>query len=425
MEFKKKVLKNGLRVILVPQKNDFTATVLVLAGTGSKYEKKEINGISHFLEHLLFKGTKKRPNALSIAEPLDRVGGHYNAFTGEEYTGYYAKVDKSKIELAIDVISDIYLNSKLSKKEIEKERNVIIEEINMYYDHPTYHIQNLWTELLYGDQPAGRDIAGTKETLYGIGRKELLRYFKSQYVTENTIVCISGCFEEKKILNKIEKYFKELKKGSSFDKEKVIEEQTSPQCVINYRKTDQTHFSLGVRGYSLFHKDRYSKEIISVILGGMMSSRLFREIREKSGLAYYVKTETSSDTDTGFLTTRAGVKNEKIEKAIEIVLREYKKMRKVISQEEISKAKEHIKGKMAISLESSNSKASFFGMQELLLKKILTPEEIYANIDKVSKKDIQRVARDIFRPENINLALIGPFKDKEMFLKMLWKKKDF
>ncbi len=418
----KHTLKNGLRVVLLPEKNTFAVTVLALCKTGSKNESKDISGISHFLEHLLFKGTKKRPSQMAIAEPLDRVGGSYNAFTGEEYTGYYAKVDAKHFELALDIISDIYLNSKLDSKEINRERNVIIEEINMYYDHPIYYVQNLWMKALYGDQPAGWDIAGTKESLQGIKRKTLEEYLKSQYVSSNTVICIAGNFNEKKAKAQVAKYFSTIRNTPFKEKAPVKEEQTSPQCLVHYRKTDQTHFCLGVRGYDLFDEKRYAKQIIGVLLGGMMSSRLFMEVREKLGLAYYIKTEASFDTDTGFLVTRAGVKNEKAEKAVSVVLKEYKKTK--FSLEEISKGKAHLKGKMALALESSDNKASFFGLQELLKGETLTLSQIYDKIDEVSPEDINRVAEEIFRPERLNLALIGPFKDNKKFLKLLWKKKN-
>lgn len=421
MNLKKTSLENGLKIITVPQKNTLAATVLVLVGTGSKYEKKKTNGISHLLEHLLFKGTKKRPNQISIAEPLDRVGGMYNAFTGEEYTGYYAKVDSRHLDLALDVISDIYLNSKIDPKEIKKEKSVIYEEINMYYDHPSYYVQNLWTKLLYGDQPAGWDIAGTKEGLSKISRKEIISYMKSQYVSSNTIVCISGNIPEaKKIESKVKKHFSKISEEKFFEKPKVIEKQTNPQCLINERKTDQTHFCLGVRGYSLSHKNRYSQDILATILGGMMSSRLFIEVREKLGLAYYVRTESYADTDTGYLMTKAGVRNDKIEKSISVILREYKKIsQREVPSRELKKSKDHIKGKMALMLEASDSQASFYGLQELLQKEILTPKQICDRIDKVTKRDLLLTAREIFKPSKLNLALLGPFKNNKKFLNLL------
>jgi len=417
--FKKTTLENGLRIITVPQKSTKAVTVLVLVATGSKYEKKEINGISHFLEHMFFKGTKKRPTPITIAEPLDRVGGIYNAFTGEECTGYFAKVDVKHFDLALDIISDIYLNSKLDSKEIKKEKGVIVEEINMYYDHPSSYVQSLWNKLLYGDQPAGRDTAGTKESVLAISRNQLVDYMKTQYVASNTIVCIAGNISDKAV-NKVKKYFSNIKDKETIKKPLVIEKQAKPNCLLKNKKTDQTHFCLGVRGYNLFHAQRFTLELLGLMLGGMMSSRLFIRIREQLGLAYYIKTGVSSDPDTGCLVTQAGVDSSRVEEAISAVLNEYGKIAEnKVSAKELKKAKDYFKGKMTLLFEASDAQASFYGIQELLEKKILTPEQIYAKINKVSVNDILKVSKDVFKPEKLNLALIGPFKDKTKFQKIL------
>jgi len=418
--FRKTTLKNGLRILTVPQKNTQAVTVLALVGTGSKYEKKEISGISHFLEHMFFKGTKKRPSSLAIAEPLDRIGGIYNAFTSQEATGYFAKVEASNFGLAMDWVSDIFLNSILPVKEIEKEKKVITEEINMIYDHPMSYIGVLWQKLLYGDQPAGWSIAGTKESVAKIDHGKLLEYREKQYCSENTIVAIAGNFKDKSVVNLVQKYFSKIKTEKPIEKPKVVEKQKSPQCLLEEKKTDQTHLHLGVRGFNLFHPRRYVQEVLGAILGGMMSSRLFTEIRERLGLAYYVSTETEEDPDTGFLVTQAGVDNQKVEKAILAILKEYKKMtQKEISQSELKKAKDNIKGRMALLLEPSDAQAFFYAGQELLERKILVPKEIFDKINRVSRADILMTAREIFRPERLNMALIGPFKDKEKFQKLL------
>ena len=418
--FEKKTLKNGLRIITVPQKGTRAVTVLVLVGTGSKYETKEINGVSHFLEHLFFKGTKKRPSPRSVAEPLDRVGGIFNAFTSEDYTGYFVKVDKNHLDLALDLVSDIYLNSLLSKKEIEKERGVVIEEINMYLDTPMIYISELWKKILYGDQPAGWEVAGTKETISKINREQILNYVKSQYVASNTVICIAGKISSTQAIDKIREYFSKIKITKPKSKPPVVEKQKKPQILLFPKKTDQTHLALGVRAYNLFHPQKYTLELLGVILGGMMSSRLFEEIRTKLGIAYYVQTNVSIDPDTGFLVTQAGIDNANIKKAILIILKEYKKIsQKRVPQNEIKKAKDCIKGKTALLLESSDAQASFYAGQELLEKKILTPEEIFKKIDKISQLDILKVAKDIFQPQKLNLALIGPFKYKEKFQKLL------
>ncbi len=418
--FKKITLKNGLRIITIPQTDTRAVTVFTLVGAGSKYEKKNISGISHFLEHLFFKGTKKRPTSLKVIEPLDKVGGMFNAFTSEECTGYYAKVEASKLDLALDWVSDIYLNSLFPPKEIEKERGVIIEEINMYLDNPMSHIGEIWKNLLYGDQPAGWDIAGNKETVKKISRQQILNYRKSQYTASSTIVCVAGNFKEDQIIEKVKKAFQKVSVLKPNKKVKVIERQTVPECLVSFKETDQTHFYLGVRAYNIFNPQRYVLDVISVLLGGMMSSRLFTEVREKQGLAYYIKTENESDPDTGYLVAKAGADNKRIDKAITTILKEFKKLtQKKVSAVELKKAKENIKGRVALSLESSDAKAFFYASQEVIEGNILKPEEIFKRIDKVSANDILKVAKDIFKPKNLNLAIIGPFKDQERFRKLL------
>jgi len=418
--YKKTTLKNGLRIITVPQKEAKAATVLVLAKTGSKYEEREISGISHFLEHMLFKGTEKRKEPKDVAEVLDKVGGEYNAFTGEEYTGYYAKVDAAHFDIAMDWVSDIFLNSKIPNKEVEKERGVIIEEINMYNDNPMMYIDELWKTVLYGDQPAGWDIAGTKETVSKISRNQILKYIDTQYVASNVIICIAGKVNESDVIKEIKKYFGKIKTGKAKDKPKVIENQTDPQVVVSYKKMSQSNLALGVRGVDTFHPDKYVYDVLAVILGGMMSSRMFIEIREKMGAAYYVRTYNSSDTDTGALATFAGVDNNKINKVIETILKEYKKLCKTkVSDKELKKAKDYIKGKMVLGLESSDAQASFYGSQELLKGEIMTIEEMFKKIDKVKSSDIMRVAKDIFRDNKLNLAIIGPFEDNKQFKNIL------
>jgi predicted Zn-dependent peptidase len=418
--FKKTTLKNGLRIITVPQKNTQAVTVLVLVGTGSKYEKKETNGISHFVEHMFFKGTKKQPQAIDVAETLDRVGGIYNAFTGEENTGYFAKVASSHLDLALDWVSDIYFNSVMPEKEIEKEKGVIIQEINMYQDHPMSYVGILWSKLLYGDQPAGWPVAGTKETVSKISRENLMSYMKKQYVASNTVVCVSGNINSAKTTGKVKKYFSGIKSVIPFKKPQVFETQIKPECLLLEKETDQTHLCLGVRAYNIFHPQRYVQELLGIILGGMMSSRLFVEIREKMGLAYYISASGSADQDTGELVTQAGVQNQKLEKGIAAILKEYKKISKIrVPEGELKKAKDYLKGKMTLLLEASDTQASFYGSQELLEKKILTPKEIYKEIDKITQADVQKVARDIFQPRKLNLAVIGPFKDKKRFEKIL------
>jgi len=419
-DYKKTTLKNGLRIITLPVKGTETIASLVLVGTGSKYETKDINGVSHFLEHMFFKGTKKRPTKLAISETLDKVGGDFNAFTSQEFTGYWAKTDAGHFSLALDWVSDIFLNSKIPIEEIQKEKGVILEEINMYLDNPMRHVADLWTDLLYGDQPAGWRILGTEEVIRGISRPQFVKYLKNHYSSKNTVVVIAGKITHDSALKAVKKCFKTINTNDVKDKLSVEEKQSKPEAIIHYKETDQTHLLLGVRGYDIFHSDKYTLGLLGTILGGYMSSRLFMSIREEQGLAYYIGTGVDSSTDTGVLATRAGVDNTKADKAVMSIIKEYSKMAdQKISASELKKAKDYTKGSTLIGMESSDEQASFVGFQELLTGKILTLEQKFAKIEEVTVNDIQRVARDIFKPSKLNLALIGPFKDKSKFEKLL------
>jgi len=418
--FKKTILKNGLRIVTVPEKSAKAATVLVVVGAGSEYERKDLSGLSHFLEHMFFKGTKKLEKPKDVAEFLDRVGGDFNAFTGEEYTGYYAKVNAEHLDIALSWVSDIFLNSRIPAQEIEKERGVIIEELHMYNDNPQMHISQLWKEVFYGDQPAGWDIGGTKETVSKIKRQDILNYISSQYTSENTVVCVAGKINEREIIEKVEKLFRSIKKGKANPKFKTEERKKESRVLIDQRKTKQVNVALGVKAYDLFHEERIAASLLAIILGGMMSSRLFIKVREKLGAAYYVRTINESMIDSGWLCTFAGVDQAKLFPVIQTIVKEYGKMAKQkIGQEELKKAKDYFKGKMILSLESSDDKAFHFGLQELLMNKILTIEEVFAKIDKVSSLDLQKVAKEMFQEENLNLALIGPLKEEKQFKKLL------
>lgn len=418
--FKKFTLPNGLRLITYQMKATGALTILILVGTGSKYETKRISGISHFLEHMAFKGTKKRPDTLDIAKELDRVGGAYNAFTGKEYTGFWVKVAKPHFDLACDVLSDILFNSIFKKTEIERERKVIFEEINMLKDNPQIYVGELWEKLLYGDQPAGWLITGEPETVSKISREDLLSYLNQHFTGQNSVLALTGDFEEKEGLSKIKKYFSSFKNKKAPRKKKVKEIQRKPQFLIHFKETDQTHFSFGVRAFDIFNEKRYPLIVLATILGGMMSSRLFIEVRHKRALAYYIRTLPQFYTDSGYLVTEAGVNNQRVKEAIAVILKEYQRLKKEkISPIELKRAKENIKGKIYLELETSDDWATFLATQEILKKKISLPDEECDKIDKVKEKDILAVANEIFRPEKLNLALIGPFKKGEELKKLL------
>lgn len=413
-KYNKAKLKNGLRVLTVPMKNANSVTVLVLVGTGSKYESKDINGISHFLEHMFFKGTKKRPNTLKISETLDMIGGQYNAFTSKEITGYWAKVDKKHTDIALDWVSDMLLNSKFEEQEIQREKGVIIEELNMYLDTPTAYVEELFEDLLYGDQPAGWRIIGKKENILSFNREKILNYFKNHYSAQNTVVCVAGDIKQNLIEQKLSKYFGKLKPTKTSTKIITKENQTKSEVLIHYKKTDQTHFCLGVRTYNMYDPRKYALNLIAIILGGNMSSRLFISIRERNGLGYYVHTSNDTTTDTGYLVTQSGIKNDSLEKAISLVLTEYKDLKnKKITPKELKKAKDFLKGSMALSLDGTDTQASFFASQEIMGQKLMSPEEKLKMIDKVSINDIKNIAEDIFKSEKLNLAVIGPIEQSE------------
>ncbi len=420
--FKKTILANGLRIITAPVEGTKTATVLVMIGTGGKYETRETSGISHFLEHLFFKGTKKRPSRSIIAEDLEKIGSDYNAFTSKEYTGFYAKTATFQLDRTMDIISDILLKPLFPAKEIEKERGVILEEIKMIKDDPPRYIGDVFEILLYGDTPAGWDFGGTPESVSKITRAQILEYFRSQYVAKNIVVCVAGAINSAEVLKKIKKYFGGFDGGDYRRKEPVKEFQSKPQISIYHKKTDQTHISLGVRAYDVVHPNKYALMLLGLILGGGMSSRLYTSIVDKRGLAYYVFSGSDLYTDSGYFTTQAGISAENLEHTIGIILSEYKNIAaKGVSDRELKKVKDYVKGRMVMSMESSSSMASFFADQEILTGEILTAEEKFSLIDKVKASDIKRVAKDIFKNEKLNLALIGPFekKDEDRILKIL------
>lgn len=420
MKFNKHILPNGLRLITVPMKDNPTVTVLVLVETGSKYETKAKNGISHFLEHMCFKGTLRRPSAHTIASELDSLGSQYNAFTSQEYTGYYAKSDATHFKQIFDVVSDIYLNSTFPASEIEKEKGVIVEEINMYEDMPQRHVGDLFMELLYGDQPAGWNIAGTREKVRAMTREDFVTYKEAQYVPKATVVVVAGKVSDAAVFSEVKKIFGTLPGARKSGKVKTVEKQKAPRALVKYKKTDQTHLILGFRAFDTYAKVNPTLTVLSTILAGGMSSRLFVKLREEMGVAYYVRASIDAYTDHGFLEISAGVSNARTAEVITEILKECSRLTKEpVSDVELSKIKEYLAGNQKLELESSDAYASFFGGQEVLRKKIKQPEEYEAAIRRVSARDIQALAKQIFTNNRLNLALIGPYKNDAAFRKIL------
>lgn len=423
MQFNEKTkitLPNGLRIISLPNSQSMAATVLVLVEAGSNYEQKDINGLSHFLEHMCFKGTEKRPTALDISSELDSLGAQYNAFTSNEYTGYYAKVQPAAFEKALDIVSDLYLNPTFKAEEVEKEKGVIIEEINMYEDLPQRRVQELVPELLYGDQPAGWGVAGKKEVIRVLKREDFLAYRAKHYVASATIIVVAGNFDETKVAEQIAEKFAKISSGEKHGKVKTEEHQVEPKTLLQFKESDQTHLVVALRAFDAFHKDHYVLEVMAGILGGGMSSRLFQKVREEMGAAYYVHASNEALTDHGYFAASAGADNAKASAVVGAIVGEFARLRDHgVSERELMMVKDMLVGNLYLSLETSDRVATFLGGQEVVLGKIKTPAEIADKIRAVTAEDIARVSREIFKTEHLNLVMIGPAKDPESFAPLL------
>jgi len=420
MNYTKKKLKNGMRIITVPMKENPTTTVLVLVETGSKYENKENNGISHFLEHMCFKGTSKRPTAFDITRELDTIGAQYNAFTSQEYTGYYAKSDYKNLDLILDVVSDLYLNPIFPEKEIEKEKGVIVEEINMYLDSPKSIVAEEFNRLLYGDHPAGWSVAGTKENVQRVQRTDFIDYRNKHYVASATTVVVAGKISEKDIFKKVTKAFKDIGVWKKEGKEKVVETQKTPQVLVHYKDTDQTHIVLGVRSFNIYNKYNTIIRVMNSVLSGGMSARLFQKMRDEMGICYYINSHNDKSTDHGVFEVSAGVDSKRVKEAVVAILEELNNLKKtLVKSEELNKAKQHLIGNLHLGLESSDSLAEFYGGQEVMREVIKKPEDIVKEIKAVTAEEIKFVAERIFKDEGLNLAIVGKFKDSKEFQDIL------
>ncbi len=419
--FKKLTLDNGMRVITAPMTGTNTVTVLVLCGTGSDYESQDINGISHFLEHMFFKGTERRPDPHLISQELDGMGSVFNAFTSHELTGYFIKVGKDYLENSLDILADIYKNSLLREEEINKERQVIIEEMHQDRDSPMTYIWWIWTNLLYGNQPAGWDVIGTEEVIRKLKRDDFANYFFHQYVASNTAVVIAGNFDEHKTIGRIQELFHGVRHDPPIRQRSPFrEEQSVPALKIHHKATDQTHLIVGFRGYDANHPKRYAAEVLAAVLGAGMSSRMFMEVRERLGLAYTVWTSHEAYSNRGSLNTYAGVDHSNVEKTISAILKEYHRLTvEKVPSSELQRIKDYIHGTTLISLEQSNAVANFVGVEEIITGKPLTVDEAYAKIDAVTSDDIQTVAEDMMKREKLNLAMIGPARDDAALKKLI------
>jgi len=420
MKYAKSVLDNGLRVVTIPMPSLESVTVTVWVKTGSRNENSKNNGVSHFLEHMFFKGTTNRPTAKQIAEEIDQIGGVQNAGTSKEYTEYYIKCRADKIEVAFDLLSDMTLNSLLDSKEIEREKGTIIEEIRMYEDTPMMAIGEVFEGLIYGGHPLGMDIAGTEKTVSGMKREDFVDYKNSFYAPANMIITVAGGTDQNTVEKLSEKYFDKLQitNNKLQTNHNFQNTQTGPKIKLHNKKKEQTHVILGFLADGKAYKNKYAQTVLSTILGGGMSSRMFLEVREKRGLAYSIRTSMDRYTDIGYIGTYAGLDTKRAEEAVKVMLDEHYQIansQQPIASSELLKAKEFLKGHLALALEDTSDVSSFFGDQELFSEKVLTPEEVFKKIDAVTMDDVNFEAKRLFVPERLNLAIIGPYESSEKF----------
>lgn len=423
MNFKRVELPNGIRFIHSPVPALESATFTIWFGVGSRYEEDNIAGISHFLEHMAFKGGEKYPTADAVTETLDAMGADNNAATSQEYTSYYVRAAADLLESAVDVLADTLVKPVLDELEIEKERGVIIEEINMYEDDPQSCVNNLYGELIFPNHPLGRDIAGSKDTVNAIGKNDFIVFRNSHYVPENIIITVAGGVSFEKAYEIAEKYFGNLPRSEYQNAYKDFKaDQESPRIALKTKQIEQANLMIGYPGIRHGEDTRYAEGLMGVILGSGMSSRLFREVREKRGLAYTVYANSSHYQDTGEFSAYAGVPVNKAEDAIKVILEELNKITTSnhgITEKELSKAKSFFKGHMALSMESTKAINYFLGHEEIKGGKLRIIEEVFENIDKVQIDEVVEIAKQIIKPERINLAIVGPYENKDEFEKLL------
>ncbi|MBX4189233.1 insulinase family protein [Candidatus Parcubacteria bacterium] len=419
MKYKKTKLPNGLRIITIPTKSPAT-TVLIMVETGSNYESKEHNGLSHFLEHMCFKGTKNRPSAVEIALEFDTMGSSHNAFTSNEFTGYYAKAERKQWKNILNILSDMYLHPTLPETDLERERGVILQEISMYEDQPQAIVWHTLFELLYGDTPAGRQVAGTPENVKRFTREDFVSYRSAHYVASKTVVVVAGDVRESDVKGEVMKYFKEIPRAKKLAKEAVEVHQKEPGLLIHDKDTDQVHMVLALHAYKATDKRVPALSLLSAVLGNGMSSRLFHKLRHEMGACYYINTHNEEYTDHGLLTISTGVDAKRVREVVRVILEECARLLKApIPKEELDKAKEYLIGHLYLGLETSDSLAEFYAGQEVTKGRSETPEEIERALRRVTPKDVQKIAGDIFRNEKLNLALVGKVEDKEELRKVL------
>lgn len=406
-------LKNGLTILKVPIRGAKSVLVDVFVKVGSRSEPPRINGVSHFLEHLFFKGSKRFPTAMDLSHSLDAIGAEYNANTGKEHTQYYIKAAGKHFRFIFETLSDVLQNPLFLEEEIERERGVIVEEINMYEDSPIQHVEDVAEEVMWPGQALGRNIAGSKKSVANIKRRDIVSYKETFYQPKNMILAVAGRFSEPLLKKLADKHWSALPSKSFPKWAGAVDSQKSPRAKVEKKATEQYHLSIGFRSFDHNHKDNAVQTVLAAILGGGMSSRLFTEIRERRGLAYYVRAGSSGYQDTGSFGIKAGIRTGALNEALSVIESELKKIKSEgVKKIELKKAKEYLKGGMTLSLESGDTLLAWYLGQTAFRDRILSPEDEFRLIDRVDGRDIRRVASHIFQNNKISIAVVGPKAEK-------------
>jgi predicted Zn-dependent peptidase len=418
--FERQTLSNGLRVLTAPLSHAQSVSCFVMLAAGSRYERADNRGIAHFAEHMFFKGTDRRPSSRDLTSTIDGIGGEFNAFTGKEYTGYFVRCAGENRDVAFDVLLDMLRNSKFDPEEIDREKGVILEEMNMYQDTPRDHIGTVYDGLMFGDNPLGWETLGTKETVRGATRDTFLDYVDRWYTPDRMVVGVSGMVGDG-LLPMLEERLGDMRTNGVGSFPPVELARTpGPHVLVHHKDADQAHICLGVPSYPVGHRDRYVLQLLSTVLGGGMSSRLFLEVRERRGLAYYVYGTAHSYTDTGTLVSQAGVDITRIDEAIKVVVEQFQQMAEdPVPADELEKARAYAKGRFVLQTESPQGIILFGLRREVLEGTAIEPEEVLAGLDAVTVEDVQRVAQELIAKDALHLAVIGPFEDDERFVALL------
>jgi predicted Zn-dependent peptidase len=411
-----KKLANGLTVLLVPSHDAQSVVVDLFVKTGSRSETAKEQGISHFLEHFLFKGTKRYPTAMAISEIVDGLGGEMNANTGKEHTQYFMKVAHQHFPVVFDILTDMLQQPLLDDEELQREKGVILEELNMYRDTPMYEIENVLEETMWPKDTLGRNIIGTPATIKGMTRQMFAQYMGQHYHPGNMIIAIAGKFNSGEVSRAIAKHWGKLPKSKPTRVVPVTEKQTVPRLKVEYKATDQAHLMLGFRSFGVNDKRTTTALVLATILGGGMSSRLFHEVRERRGLAYYVRARTGSYLDTGTFVVSSGVQVDKVDEALTVIREQLVRIKtELVTEKELAKAKSFLQGQTVLALEDLQARMDWYLEQVAFRKTVESPEAMFAKIAKVTPKQVQAVAQDLFKKQGLTLAIIGPYKDAAKF----------